>query len=52
MTAIRTGAVCSAPICVMNAARSTIENGAETIAPGTAASMHVNARPSGTPGIT
>ena len=52
MTAIRTGAVCSAPTWVMNAASSTMENGAATSDPGTAASMQVNARPTGTAGIT
>ena len=41
----------SAPTWVRNAASSTIENGAATSAPGTAASRQVNASPSGTPGI-
>ena len=49
-TAIRMGAVWSAPTCVRNAASSTIENGAATSDPGTAASRHVNASPSGTLG--
>ena len=47
-TAIRMGAVSSAPTWDMNAASSTIENGAITSDPGTAASMHVNASPIGT----
>ena len=51
-TAIRMGAVCSAPTWVRNAAISTIENGAGASDPGTAASRQVNASPSGTPGMT
>src|SRR3954447_16322207 len=51
-TAIRMEAVCSAPTWVRNAAISTIENGAGASAPGTAASKQLNARPSGTPGMT
>ena len=51
-TAIRTGAVWSAPTWVTNAASSTIVNGAATSAPGTAANRQVNASPSGTPGST
>ena len=51
--AIRMAAVCTAPTWVKNAAGSTIENGAATSAPGTAASRHLNASPAerrGTPG--
>jgi hypothetical protein len=51
-TAIRMGAVCSAPTWVRNAAISTMENGAGMSAPGTAASRQVNASPSGTLGTT
>jgi hypothetical protein len=52
MTAIRIGAVWSAPTWVRNAAISTIENGAGATEPGTAASRQENASPSGTPGKT
>ena len=49
-TAIRMGAVCSAPTAVRNAASSTMENGAAIRDPGTAASMQVKVSPSGRPG--
>ena len=51
-TAIRIGAVWSAPTWVRNAAISTIENGAGASDPGTAASRQENANPSGTLGNT
>src|SRR4029453_3014921 len=52
MTAIRIGAVWSAPTWVRNAASSTIENDAGATAPGTAASRQVKASPRGMPGKT
>ena len=52
MTAIRIGAVWSAPTWVRKATSSTIENDAGTTDPGTAASRQENASPSGTLGNT
>ena len=46
-TAIRMGAVCSAPTWVTNAASNTIEKGAATSDPGTAASKQVKVSPKG-----
>ena len=51
MTAIRIGAVCSAPTCVKNAAISTIENGAGATTPGTASEQEGERQPSGTLGM-
>ena len=51
-TAIRIGAVWSAPTWVRNAAISTIENDAGATDPGTAASRQENASPNGTLGNT
>src|SRR3974390_1012808 len=51
-TEMRIGAVWSPPTWETNAASSTTVKGAATNAPGTAANTHVNAKPSGTLGIS
>ncbi len=52
MTAIVTGAICRAPICVVMTPSKISEKGAATSDPGRAANIAVNASASGSPGIS
>ena len=52
MTAIATGAICRAPICVVMTPSKISEKRAAPSDPGRAANIAVNASPSGSPGIS